>query len=119
MSPLQGPFNTAIPQHIRRHKQQAIFTYQNKEGPPRNIYYDTNPYLLTQSPSEPRIKPTITSRNSSQSREYTETSSQRSCKLVRANGLRLVEKPRIVRGAEQSPMSQTRLNDQTRRFMQR
>jgi hypothetical protein len=48
-----------------------------------------------------------TSRNSSHTKEFTETSSQRSCKIIRANGLRLVEKPKInkERVIGQSPMN--------------
>ncbi len=38
-----------------------------------------------------------TSRNSNVSRDASETSSQRSSKIIRANGLRLAEKPRIMK----------------------
>ncbi len=55
------------------------------------MYYANNPYNLQSSPTEPRLKGFFNlSRNSSLSKDYTETSSQRSSKIVRANGLRLV-----------------------------
>jgi len=64
-----APFNTNIVNHPRKQKQQAVFTYHNKDIPPKNIYYDTNPYFLHLSPSEQRLKnPIAISRNSSHAR---------------------------------------------------
>lgn len=122
-----GPFSGALPQTMRRHRQQPIFTYHTKETPshnrdilPRNVYYEGNPYALHISPTEPRLRQIVsTSRNTSHSRDFTETSSQRSCKVVRANGLRMIEKPKLIKVIEPSPLSQSRLNEQTRKLMER
>ena len=83
------------------------------------MYYDSNPYFLHTSPSEPYLKTgMMTTRHSNRSREGSEGQSQRSCKVVRANGLRLVQKPvERERGSEQG--TGLRLNEQTRRMMQR
>ena len=59
------------------------------------------------------------SRNSSRSREGTDTNSQRSSKVIRANGLRLVQKPSLTKPQELSLSHASRLNEQTRKFVHR
>jgi len=56
----------------------------------RNLYYDNNPYFLNHNQLNNRSKGIYnTNRNSHASRDLSDTSSQRSVKAVRANGLRL------------------------------
>lgn len=65
----------------------------------RNLYYDNNPYFLNNNMMSNRAKGIFnTSRHSNTSRDMSETSSQRSSKVIRANGLKLAEKPRIGKG---------------------
>lgn len=54
-----------------------------------------------------------TSRHSNTSRDMSETSSQRSSKIIRANGLKIAEKPRINKGIvpeRQTILTQSRNN---------
>lgn len=68
----------------------------NNQKESRNLYYDNNPYFLNNNMLGNRTKGIFnTSRHSNTSRDMSETSSQRSSKVIRANGLKLAEKPRI------------------------
>jgi len=63
-----------------------------------------------------------TSRHSNTSRDMSETSSQRSSKVIRANGLKLAEKPRIVKTPvpeRQTILTQTKNSEQTKKLFDR
>lgn len=89
----------------------------------RNLYYDNNPYYLNQNLLNNNRNKGIyntSSRNNNTSRDLSETSSQRSSKVIRANGLRLAEKPKIYKGPERQPsLSQSRNNEQNRKFFEK
>lgn len=118
----QGPFNNIVTHQVRRHKQQPIFTYQGRETP-QNIYYEMNPYLLQHTqhtPSEQPRRPLIAkSRNSTQSKEISDRSSHRSLKVIRINGLREAEKPKIIKQHDQFSLHSSRGNEHSLRFMER
>ena len=103
---VHNPFNNSIPAHLRR--KQPIFTYQRE---PQHIYYDTNPYLLRVSPSEPRLRAGMTRMRNENVRELSDHSSHRSLRVVRVNGLKEVEKPKLVKMPEQHSLRSSHAYD--------
>ena len=78
---------------------KPIFLVKDDHKETRNLYYDSNPYFLNNNLLNNRAKGIYNiSRNSNVSRDVSDTSSQRSGKVVRANGLRLAQKPGIMKG---------------------
>ena len=101
--PSRGPMYQPSPSS--RKKKLEIFTQNKLVSLKRQPYQESNPYALNRNPSTPFIQ-----RNPSNNDSYrdtlTETSSQKSAKIVRANGLRKAEKPNLA-GSKVSDDNQT------------
>lgn len=80
-----------------RRKKIEIISTNKVESFKRQHYYESNPYSLNRNPSTPFLHRTHTTPEAHSNRDnLTETSSQKSTKVVRTNGLTKAEKPNIT-----------------------
>lgn len=107
--------------NIQYNKPVHFINQQNANS--KHTYYDNNPYFLNNNYTH-RVKGIYTtSRHQNNSKDYSDASSQRSGKVVRANGLRVAEKPKFIKEKtpeqRQTSYSQSRNIQQGRKVLER